>query len=168
MNFAQLLFPDFSLILCGYLLCRYTALDRKVWQPLESLVYFFMFPVLLFHSIVRTPLELQSTTHMMGAGVTLALVAIALSYSVRWWPAPGGAHDVRLHAGAAQIGFRFTSFIVLALVDKVAGPPGMPLVAVLIGVCVPIFNVAAVYPMARQGQHGLRRLHRPAQERGGQ
>jgi hypothetical protein len=30
-NFAQLLFPDFSLILCGYLLCRFTALNRKVW-----------------------------------------------------------------------------------------------------------------------------------------
>ena len=40
MNFAQLLFPDFSLILCGYLLCRYTALNRKVWEPLESLVYY--------------------------------------------------------------------------------------------------------------------------------
>ena len=26
-NYAQLLFPDFSLILCGYLVCRYTALD---------------------------------------------------------------------------------------------------------------------------------------------
>ena len=38
MNYAQLLFPDFSLILCGYLLCRYTALNRSVWQPVESLV----------------------------------------------------------------------------------------------------------------------------------
>jgi hypothetical protein len=37
-NFAQLLFPDFSLIVCGYLLCRYTALDRKVWEPIEILV----------------------------------------------------------------------------------------------------------------------------------
>ena len=38
-NFAQLLFPDFSLILCGYLVCRFTALNRTVWEPLESLVY---------------------------------------------------------------------------------------------------------------------------------
>jgi hypothetical protein len=29
-NYAQLLFPDFSLILCGYLVCRYTALNRSV------------------------------------------------------------------------------------------------------------------------------------------
>ena len=32
-NYAQLLFPDFSLILIGYLVCRYTALNRAVWQP---------------------------------------------------------------------------------------------------------------------------------------
>ena len=38
MNYAQLLFPDFSLILCGYLVCRYTALNRTVWQQVESLV----------------------------------------------------------------------------------------------------------------------------------
>ena len=31
-NFAQLLIPDFSLILCGYLVCRHTVLNRTVWQ----------------------------------------------------------------------------------------------------------------------------------------
>ena len=156
-NFAQLLFPDFSLILCGYLLCRFTALNRKVWEPIESLVYFFLFPVLLFHSIVRTPLEWQSATHMMGAGLTLGVVGIALAYSLPKWPLLGRHVDTRLHAASAQIGFRFNSFIVLALVDRVAGPQGMPLVAVLIGVCVPLFNVGAVYPMARHGQQGFLR-----------
>ena len=155
MNFAQLLFPDFSLILCGYLLCRFTALNRRIWEPLESLVYFFLFPVLLFHSIVRTPLEWQTTTHMMAAGLTLGLIGIALAYSLPHWPWLGPRMDTRLHAASAQIGFRFNSFIVLALVDRVAGPQGMPLVAILIGVCVPLFNVGAVFPMARHGQQGF-------------
>ena len=157
MNFAQLLFPDFSLILCGYLLCRFTALNRRVWEPLENLVYFFLFPVLLFHSIVRTPLEWQSATHMMGAGLTLGVAGILLAYSLPRWPWLGARLDARLHAASAQIGFRFNSFIVLALVDRVAGPQGMPLVAVLIGVCVPLFNVGAVFPMARHGQQGFLR-----------
>jgi predicted permease len=38
-NIAQLLIPDFSLILCGYLICRYTMLNRPVWDHVESLVY---------------------------------------------------------------------------------------------------------------------------------
>ncbi|HYE41201.1 MAG TPA: AEC family transporter, partial [Ramlibacter sp.] len=57
MNFLQLLLPDFTLILLGYLVCRYTALGRPVWEQVEALVYFFLFPVLLFHSIVRSPLD---------------------------------------------------------------------------------------------------------------
>jgi len=45
----------------------------------------------------------------------------------------------------------------LALAERLAGPRGLLLIAVLIGVCVPLFNVAAVWPMARHGQTGLAR-----------
>jgi malonate transporter len=156
-NFAQLLFPDFSLILCGYLLCRFTALNRSVWQPVESLVYYFLFPVLLFHAIVKSPLDLSAATSLMGAGLTLGVAAIALSYSLPHWPWLGRHLDTRLHAASAQVGFRFNSFIALALVDKVAGPGGLLMIAVLIGVCVPLFNVGAVWPMARHAQRGFLR-----------
>src|SRR3990167_8600433 len=151
-NFAQLLFPDFSLILIGYLLCRFTALDRKVWEPIESLVYYFLFPVLLFQSIVKSPLDLGATSSLMAAGFTLGLCGIALSYSLPHWPWLGKRLDVRLHAASAQSGFCFNSFIALALADKVAGPQGLQLIAVIIGVCVPLFNVGAVWPMARHAQ----------------
>lgn len=149
MNFAQLLFPDFSLILIGHLLCRYTALNRKVWDPIDSLVYHFLFPVLLFHSIVRNPLDAASLSSLGAAGLCLAVAGIALSYSLPHWPLLGRHIDTRLHAGGAQVGFRFNSFIALALVGKVAGPQGTQLVAVLIGLCVPIFNMGAVWPMHR-------------------
>ena len=38
-NYAVLLFPDFSLIVLGYVLCRFTQLNRTVWQAVEALVY---------------------------------------------------------------------------------------------------------------------------------
>lgn len=157
MNFAQLLFPDFSLIVCGYLLCRFTALDRKVWEPIEILVYYFLFPVMLFYAMVKSPLDWASTSSLMGAGLSLGVAGIALSYSLPHWPVLGRHIDRRLHAASAQIGFRFNSFIALALADKVAGPEGLVLIAVLIGVCVPLFNVGAVWPMARGGKIGLGR-----------
>jgi malonate transporter and related proteins len=156
-NFAQLLFPDFSLIVCGYLLCRYTALDRKVWEPIEILVYYFLFPVMLFYAMVKSPLDWVSTSSLMGAGLTLGVAGIALSYSLPHWPVLGRHIDRRLHAASAQIGFRFNSFIALALADKVAGPEGLVLIAVLIGVCVPLFNIGAVWPMARHGKIGFAR-----------
>ena len=156
-NYAQLLFPDFSLILCGYLLCRYTALDRAVWEPVEGLVYYFLFPVLLFQSIVRNPLDLAATSGLIGAGLLMGIAAIALSYSVPWWPWVGKRVDTREHAGAAQVAFRFNSFIALALAERLAGGPGLALIAVLIGVSVPLYNVAAVWPMARHGDSGFLR-----------
>jgi len=154
-NFAQLLFPDFSLILIGCLLCRFTALNRGVWSQVESLVYYFLFPVLLFHSIVKSPLDLSAASSLMGAGLSLGVAAIALSYSLPYWPWLGNQLDVRLHAASAQVGFRFNSFIALALADKVAGPQGLLMIAVLIGVCVPLFNVGAVWPMARHAGKGF-------------
>ena len=157
MNFAQLLFPDFSLILCGYLLCRFTALNRPVWQQVESLVYFFLFPVLLFHSIVKSPLDLGAASSLIGAGLCLALCAIVLSYSLPWWPLLGRRLDRRDHAASAQVGFRFNAFIGLALAERLAGPEGLLMIAVLIGFCVPLFNIAAVWPMARQAKTGFLR-----------
>jgi len=156
-NFAQLLFPDFSLILCGYLVCRFTKLNRTVWEQVESLVYYFLFPVLLFHSIVKSPLDLSAASSLVGAAISLAVCAIALTYSLPHWPLLGRFIDVRLHAASAQVGFRFNSFILLALADRVAGPQGLLMVAVIIGFCVPIFNIGAVWPMARHANKGFAR-----------
>ena len=155
MNFAQLLFPDFSLILCGYFLCRYTALNRTVWQQAESWGYYFLFPVLLFHSIVKSPLDIQATSSFLVAGLSMGLLGIALSYSLPYWPWLGRHIDKRDHAASAQISFRFNSFIALALVERLSGAEGLLLISVLIGFCVPMFNVGAIWPMARHGENGF-------------
>lgn len=152
MNFAQLLFPDFSLILCGYLICRFTALNRPVWLQVENLVYFFLFPVLLFHSLVKSPLDVQAASSLIGAGLSLAVCAIALTYSLPYWPFLGRRLNLRDHAAAAQVGFRFNSFIGLALAERLAGPEGLLMISVLIGFCVPVFNIGAVWPMARHAK----------------
>lgn len=149
MNYAQLLIPDFSLILLGYLLCRFTSLNRTVWGPLEGLVYYFLFPVLLFHSIIKTPIQLASASSLMLAGISLGLVAIALAYSVAKLPLVNRYFTSSEHASSCQIAFRFNSFIGLAITDRLLGPTGVQMMAVIIGVCVPMFNIAAVWPMAR-------------------
>jgi len=156
-NYAQLLFPDFSLILCGYLVCKYTALNRTVWEQVESLVYFFLFPVLLFHSIVRTPLDLNAASNLIMAGLILGFCSIALSYAIPRLPVLRRHIEPRLHAASAQVAFRFNSFIALALAERIAGAEALLLIAVLIGVCVPLFNVAAVWPMARHAQRSFAR-----------
>ncbi len=154
MNFAQLLFPDFSLILAGFLICRFTPLGRNVWEPVESLVYYFLFPVLLFQSIAKAPLDVRAASGFIAAGWVLSLCGITLAYAL---PLVFRYIDRRDHAGAAQVAFRFNSFIGLAIASRLGGDRGAQWIAVLIGVCVPLVNVAAVWPMARHGRSGMLR-----------
>lgn len=163
MAFLSLLFPDFSLILCGWLVCRYTPLDRAVWDPVERLVYYFLFPVLLFQSVTKSPLDFGVASRLLAAGVLMALAAILMAYALPWLPGVRRYIDRREHAGAAQVAFRFNSFIALALAERLAGAQGLLLIAILIAFCVPVYNVAAVWPMARHAQRGFLRelVHNP-------
>ena len=87
----------------------------------------------------------------------MGFTAILISNSMPYWPLIRNKIDLRDHAASAQIGFRFNSFIALALVERLAGAEGLLLIAVLIGFCVPMFNVGAVWPMARHGESGMLR-----------
>jgi predicted permease len=91
------------------------------------------------------------------AGLLLGLSGIGLSYVLPKLPYLRHHIDTRLHAASAQVAFRFNSFIALALAERIAGPQALLLIAVLIGVCVPMFNVAAVWPMARHSQRSFGR-----------
>ena len=61
MSTALLLLPDFMLIVIGWAVCRFTPLGRSVWEAAERLVYYLLFPVLLFHAIVKNPLVVIQT-----------------------------------------------------------------------------------------------------------
>ncbi|MCM5680256.1 AEC family transporter [Schlegelella sp. S2-27] len=149
MSDALLLLPDFLLIVCGFLLCRYSALDRPVWDAVERLVYYLLFPVLLFNSIVRSPLEIGETLPLAGAGLGIVATGIAAAYALRRWPGV----DAKLHASGAQVAFRFNSYVALALAEKLGGAQGVAWTALLVALCVPLCNFAAVYPLARHGGH---------------
>lgn len=147
MTYLSLLLPDFILIACGYLLCRFTALKRPLWDQVEMLVYYFLFPVLLFHSVTRATLDWGAASSLIGSGLLLAACGIALSYGAARLPGV----DARAHAASAQVAFRFNSFIALAVATRL-GPEMLLPTAVLIGFCVPLCNVAAVWPMARHAR----------------
>ncbi len=154
---AFLLLPDFLLILLGYLLCRHTPLNRPVWDGVERLVYHVLFPCLLFHSIVRHPLQLGTALPLATGALAVVAAGILLAYALRALPGV----DRRLHASGAQTAFRFNSYVALALAERLAGGAGVASMAVVISVCVPLCNVAAVWPLARHGGHGyLRELAR--------
>ena len=56
-SIAWALLPDFVLILLGLSLRRWFGYPAEFWGHLERLVYYVMFPALLFRSVVYTELE---------------------------------------------------------------------------------------------------------------
>jgi malonate transporter len=150
---ALLLLPDFLLIALGFVLCHRSALNRPVWDAAERLVYYLLFPVLLFNSIVKTPLQPSQTASLALASVSVVACGIVLAMAIGRWPGV----DARLHAAGAQTAFRFNSFIALALAERLGGPQGLAWMALCIALCVPLCNVAAVWPLARHGGHSYGR-----------
>jgi predicted permease len=156
---ALLLLPDFLLIVGGFLVCRFTALDRAVWNATERLVYWLLFPVLLFTAIVRTPLDLGASFGLGLGGWAVVGGGFALTVALRHWP---GVDARRLSSGA-QVAFRFNSYVALALAERIGGSAGVAWIALLVALCVPLCNLGAVWSLARHGgQNTLRELaHNP-------
>lgn len=146
-----LLLPDFLLIVVGFVVCRFTPLGRPVWAAAEKLVYYLLFPVLLFTSIVRNPLNPGDAAALAGAGAATVGLGIALAWAIGRWPGV----DRRLHASGAQTAFRFNSYVALAMAERLGGAGGVAQMAILVAVCVPLCNAAAVLSLAREGGQPL-------------
>lgn len=153
MSHVWLLLPDFLLILSGFLLCRFTPMDRSVWDGVEKLVYYVLFPVLLFNSILKSPLQPGQTVGLAAVAMLTVASGALLALALGRWPGV----PARLHASGAQVAFRFNSFIALALSERLGGPQGLAWMALVIALCVPLCNVAAVWPLARHGGHAYHR-----------
>ncbi|MBQ0960654.1 AEC family transporter [Ideonella sp. 4Y11] len=157
MSQVLLLLPDFLLIVAGYLVCRHTALDRPVWDGVERLVYWLLFPVLLFVAILRQPLQAGEMLSFAGCGLAVVGLGIALAYALGHLQGV----DALTHASGAQTAFRFNSYVGLAMAERLGGVQAVAWIALLIALCVPVCNVAAVWPLARRsGQHFGRELAR--------
>jgi predicted permease len=148
---AALLAPDFCLVALGYLLMRYSPFKRDAWTVIEQLVYYVLFPVLLFNAVSKANLAFASTAGFLLSGLALAAFAISAGYSARWLLKP----DASLYASGVQTAFRFNSYIGLAVAERLAGAEGVSLLGLLIGFCVPVFNVASVYPLAKHSERNV-------------
>jgi hypothetical protein len=152
---ALLVLSDFALIALGLLLRRLWSdeFNRAFWTGAEKLVYYVLFPALLFNAINRAQFSLATEATVLAVAVAAFLTAVALSFAGRALLrcAP------ELFASCVQTGFRYNSYIGLALASSLLGPRGVALLALVIGVCVPLANIFAVYALARHAQRGLLR-----------
>lgn len=145
MSIVTILIPDFAMILLGALLVRHTKWGDSFWAGLEKLVYFVLFPALLFYSTSRSPLDFVSAGKMLQVGLTALLCAIALSWLAKWLFKAGPM----VFESGMQTGFRFNSYIALALAYRLGGDQATSLIALIMGFSIPICNMAAVHALVR-------------------
>jgi malonate transporter len=147
LSFAFILFPDFTLILLGTLLYRFVRFGDGFWSGLEMLVYFVLFPSLLFLSTATAKFDLGATATFVALGCSVTVLGFGLGSLARLVD----RGDRASFASGVQTAFRFNSYLALAIAGRVGGSPGIALMALLLGTNVPISNAAAVFALARHG-----------------
>jgi malonate transporter len=145
MSVGLLLLPDFLLIAFGAGLKRVRGFDAAFWPGLERLVYFVLFPALLFRSLATSPLGLADASRLAFVGVGFTLAGMLLSALAQ----PLFRLPQATFAACFQCGFRFNTYVAFAAAARIGGESAVAAISVLVGVLVPLVNVAAVGMLAR-------------------
>jgi len=151
MSAALTVLPSFALIVVGVVLARGFDYAREFWGGLEKLVYFVLFPALLFRSLAAARIDYGAAAKLVACGVAFTVAAFALSILA----GPVLRLDRRLLAAGSQCGYRFNTYIGLAVAGSLYGTQGVALCALVLGVMIPVANFAAVAMLAPHGERGF-------------
>ena len=151
MSITLLLIPDFALILLGFAIHRVTGWSRDFWSGLEKLVYFVLFPALLFHSIARNKIDFTAAAPALKLAALVVVIGMVAAWLGRY-AARGGKAAQTDFASAFQTAFRFNSYIGLAAAARLHGEAGIAAFGIVIGLVVPMCNIASVWALARHGE----------------
>jgi predicted permease len=147
---ALALLPDFALILLGASLRRVLHLGDHFWTGLEKLVYYVLFPALLFSGLVKTRIDWSAVAPMIGVAAGAMTTGMIFGLVARLLPISPISF-----ASQYQCAFRFNSYIGLAVAGTLYGVPGIAAMGVVVGLMVPPANMAAVWMLARHGEAGV-------------
>jgi predicted permease len=150
------LLPIFLLIGLGFLLRWRKVVAADLWQGVELLGYWVFFPALLSETLIRAELR------------ALPLTEITLTMTLAFTTMAGGLLLFRStimrrlnlsgpsYSSLFQNATRWNGFIALPILAKLYGDNGVALVAIIMGVLVPVANIVNVAVVARNS--GSRQL----------
>lgn len=142
------LMPSFLLVGLGGLVRR--RLSANAWQGLDKLNFEILFPALLF--VAASTREIQLSALATIAPAVWGLLAVGLG--VGWFARTRGPEKFLDFAGAWQTAWRFNSAMAfIAVGTTVKADPAV--MAVCIGMAVPMANVFAVTALSRGGSFGF-------------
>lgn len=142
--------PIFLIVLLGAALKRTPFIDQSVWPGLETLGYYLFFPALLFLTLAKADfsgIELGTVALVsLGAVAVMTLLLIALYPLAR----ARGMSDSS-YSSLFQTSSRWNAFIALAIAEKLSGPSGLALVALVMAVIIIPLNLINVIMLVWYG-----------------
>jgi predicted permease len=139
------------LILLGLALARAFDYGRDFWEGLEKLVYYVLFPALLFRSLAVARIDFAQAGVLVACAFAFTVAGFVLSIAAR----PVLGLERQLHATGSQCGYRFNTYIGLAVAGSLFGTGGVALAALLLGVMIPLANFGAVAVLATHSERGF-------------
>lgn len=135
--------PIFLLVLLGALLKRWPLIDDSLWGGLEQFGYYVLFPTLLFETLAKADFSSMDT----GAVSVSALLAVGIMSALvltLWHPLNRLGVEGPAFTSIFQTATRWNGFMALAIAEKLSGPAGLTVVAVVMAVIIIPLNVINV------------------------
>jgi len=142
---ALAVLPVFLLILCGIGLRRLGFPGDAFWAQSDRLVYWILFPALLFHKTATADI----TGGLIGAISVVSLGAFGAASLFAIIVSRHTGLDNTVSGSVFQGATRHNTFIAFAIADSLLGPEGMLIAAIVTAVLVPVTNLVCVTVLIR-------------------
>ena len=142
----ETILPVFLLVVLGALLKRWRQIDRDMWNGLEQLGFFVLFPALLFITLAKAEFSgIDAGAIALGSIGSVTFIALLL---ILCWPLFRAAHvSGASYTTVFQTSTRWNAFIALAIGEKLYGADSLALVALvatLIIIPLNFYNIAVL------------------------
>ena len=143
--------PIALIIVLGYILNRYKVAGPEIWSAIEHICFYILFPFLIVRTLAGANLAdlpiMDYAIVLLGAAMGMALLLLAARPIMMRYGLTGPAFT-SLFQGAT----RWHGFMALAVVGALQGNEGVALVALAIGMLVPILNLASIVVLSIWGE----------------
>jgi len=140
--------PTFLLIVAGFVLRRLLVKEEAHWLGTEQLVYYVLFPALLFRTLSRAKLADVPLFGVGGALLIAVLLMAALCLALR----PVLMRRLNLSGpsftSVFQCACRWQTYVALAVAGSLYGDIGLTLASVAMVAMIPVLNIMAVWVLA--------------------
>lgn len=142
------LVPIFLLIVMGFVLRRILLKEEVLWLGTEQLVYYLLFPALLFQTLARAKLSEVPVAGVGGALLIAVVLMSALCLTLRPLLMQRLGVSGPAFTSIFQCACRWQTYVGLAVAGSLYGDVGLTLASVAMVAMIPFLNVASVWVLA--------------------